>query len=358
MLLAPFDRHIAPIEVHFLGSEPVMVRSFDDLVREVSRTKTLGSLWFRDTYAGEDQRHSVDPAGAREIAAKWIQSTVMSRCLTGDCWLFALLAAERIENDGFVAAVSDDEDIKTHHVGLKLKNGQILDVRGITALEKFKGYASIIELDEVQLLRRWRREGAFPASMDPRDDMALNGRIRFAVEAVAALEEIETEPFAPSPKEEALIIVHPGSMCGSADMNIGKDLARASREDVIRDIKNWTGDIVVIDSFLSDELKGTSLGIALEEAICSARAAGKMGHRVFGCDNLEPSIEDGVKQVVAGLQLENLDRVSLTGAWYDPDDESGCVNEVRRLLNFHGVVCDVLDSAVSLDDDPDTSFGI
>lgn len=52
-----------------------------------------------------------------------------------------------------------------------------------------------------------------------------------------------------------LVLVHPGSACGSANFNIGKFEARAARDALCSELDNWRGDVLVIDGELSDELE-------------------------------------------------------------------------------------------------------
>lgn len=76
---------------------------------------------------------------------------------------------------------------------------------------------------------------------------------------------------------EILVIVHPGSACGSAEMNLGKDNAQVQRLDMQQLIEGWEGGVVIIDGTLSDELEDTwnrdwhAFGQVLHETL--ARAA-------------------------------------------------------------------------------------
>jgi hypothetical protein len=55
--------------------------------------------------------------------------------------------------------------------------------------------------------------------------------------------------------QKLLVIVHPGSACGSADFNLGKFEARAARDTLRGAIEDWEGGVIVIDGELSDELE-------------------------------------------------------------------------------------------------------
>jgi len=82
---------------------------------------------------------------------------------------------------------------------------------------------------------------------------------------------------------EALVLVHPGSMCGSARMFLGKSEADGARNAVLGEVAAHTGPIVVIDGFLSDELTSSEQAI-IEEALSSNAEAGHLALRLWGCD--------------------------------------------------------------------------
>lgn len=143
---------------------------------------------------------------------------------------------------------------------------------------------------------------------------------------------------------KTLILVHPGSLCGSANFNLGRVEARAVRDAVVADLRVWDGNVLVLDGFLSDELDDyPDLQSAIDEAV--ARAAG-FGRRIEADDPEHADL------AVAFLQEQALPadvQVSLTGAWYDPTDESGCVNATRDALAAAGYSeLIVLDSCASL----------
>ena len=107
-----------------------------------------------------------------------------------------------------------------------------------------------------------------------------------------------------------LILVHPGSLCGSADMNLC-DEADAAREAVIDELNGWSGSILVLDGWLSDEL---GLYPLLKKAIPDAISRSPM---------LAERLE-------ADVPLDT--PISLTGAWYEPDFDSGCVLHTQQGL--------------------------
>lgn len=153
-----------------------------------------------------------------------------------------------------------------------------------------------------------------------------------------------------------LIVVHPGSCCGSADFNLGPEAAESAREILADDLDVWTGALAAIDGDLSGDLRlrrYRTLGAALEGALERSAAEGLPAIRIRGGD------EDEFDQVAAALSLcESLGlatgawKVEVTGAWYDPAGSDGCVNSVVEALATTGVSAVVRSSAVVLDVEP------
>lgn len=145
-----------------------------------------------------------------------------------------------------------------------------------------------------------------------------------------------------------LILVHPGSACGSSNESIGRDVARACREEMAREIDAWEGDFLVLDGFLSDELAHYPMfGGAIDRAVARNAAAGHYAVRERGCDAEEPYTADTVRRLILEGKINPSMSVKLTGASYDPKDEEGCVNGVYDVLEAAGFrSLDVLDSAV------------
>lgn len=152
-----------------------------------------------------------------------------------------------------------------------------------------------------------------------------------------------------------LIVVHPGSCCGSADFNCGDEAAEDARDILADDLDEWTGAVAVIDGDLSSDLrqrKYREFGAAIEGALERAAAAGLPAIRIRGGD------EDEFDQVAAALSLcgslclaSSAWKVEVTGAWYDPSGSEGCVNSVVEALAKAGVSAAVRPSAVMLDVD-------
>lgn len=162
-----------------------------------------------------------------------------------------------------------------------------------------------------------------------------------------------------------LIIVHPGSACGSADMNLGNDAAAALRVEMQILIENWSGAVAVIDGELSDELNNnwkrgwTDLGEAIEGALARASEAGLLSARIMGDDNSEYNQQMAVADLVRDQGLTpDATQITLTGAWID-DEGDGCVHSVRETLEelgFSPRIEDAMNLDFSLDGDDD-DFG-
>ena len=123
-----------------------------------------------------------------------------------------------------------------------------------------------------------------------------------------------------------LILVHPGSLCGSADMNLC-DEADAAREAVIDELNGWSGSILVLDGWLSDEL---GLYPLLKKAIDDAISRSPMLAERLEAD--DPEHAEIAVNHLAQLRVPLDTPISLTGAWYEPDFDSGCVLHTQQGL--------------------------
>lgn len=141
-----------------------------------------------------------------------------------------------------------------------------------------------------------------------------------------------------------LVVVHPGSACGSADFHHGRRLARAMRERLSQTLHGWRGAVTVIDSDLSGELAGEpDLAGAIDACLGRSHADGSAARR------LSVAGERWIEAGRALIQEAGPGRVVLTGAWYHPDDDGGCVNAMRDALVQSGIAVDIHGSAMSID---------
>lgn len=145
---------------------------------------------------------------------------------------------------------------------------------------------------------------------------------------------------------ETLFLVHPGSMCGSARMQLGRSDADAARYAVLDRVLNHDGPLFVIDGALSDELPSHDDDL-INRAVRKAVDAGYPAGRVWGCDSGEMPgakwsgsltgggtlVFDG--QEAAATQLAPLIPAGctlVTGAWAGSNANEGCVNSVANAI--------------------------
>lgn len=153
-------------------------------------------------------------------------------------------------------------------------------------------------------------------------------------------------------RESILVLVHPGSACGSANFNLGDAQAQACRALIADELATWEGGVIVIDGALSDELPGyPELQKTISDALCRAKASGQSSVRVWGDDpDQVPRIRELAEQAGPAFKAASF---TVTGAWYHPEDASGCVGSVIQELRLCGCEAEVSSSAVCLTMDLD-----
>lgn len=145
---------------------------------------------------------------------------------------------------------------------------------------------------------------------------------------------------------ETLILVHPGSMCGSARMQLGRVQADAAREEVMERVRSHDGPLFVIDGALSDELSVRENRL-IEEAVRRSAASGHPAGRLWGCDSGETPfpgwaglrtdgglmVFDGQEAAAEAIAPALPDGpVLVTGAWAGSNLDEGCVNAVANAI--------------------------
>ena len=153
---------------------------------------------------------------------------------------------------------------------------------------------------------------------------------------------------------KTLVVVHPGSLFGSADFSVGKRAAWECRSRIMEEIARHQGNLIVIDGFLSDEISDEFEDViytGLSNAITCANRTGKLGTftalRVWGCDGGERPFEGWhgfgscTQPMVFSGQEEAAEYISsyltsneivVTGAWATEHGEWGCVNSVADVF--------------------------
>lgn len=150
-----------------------------------------------------------------------------------------------------------------------------------------------------------------------------------------------------------LIVVHPGSACGSADFHHGRAYAGSERDMLVRALDSWSGPVVVVDSDLSDEIaRYPELARAVHDVLERARRTSHSARLLAHDDQEDYDCIDWVSQVRDHVMATGIGQALITGAWYhDDDDDGGCVNAVYDALVDEGMTVDVHDSALSIDVD-------
>ena len=168
---------------------------------------------------------------------------------------------------------------------------------------------------------------------------------------------------------KTLVLVHPGSLFGSAEFTIGR-VARAFRDDIKNQILSHTGKLVVIDGYLSDEIDEEfedAIHRGLCNALVTAHRAGSLdsvsAFRAWGCDSGEAPNEEWEgfgsdclprvfkrQETAAEFLCERLqtDEIEVTGAWTTFDGKWGCVNSVAEVLRagLPGVTVKISETAL------------
>jgi len=153
-------------------------------------------------------------------------------------------------------------------------------------------------------------------------------------------------------KEDApvLVLVHPGSMMGSARMNLGRFEADAARDAVLEEVISHEGGLIVIDGSFSDELQGNP-GHLISGALAAAKARGEIALRLVGMVTEEKrrtragkALEswpaawsmtvkcEAASALVAQGILDGARPIVATGAWASDDGTDGCVTSVADRL--------------------------
>jgi hypothetical protein len=164
------------------------------------------------------------------------------------------------------------------------------------------------------------------------------------IDALQERYEADRDRRAVSP--ETLILVHPGSICGSARAQLGRAEADAARAEVLDRVASHEGPLFVIDGALSDELSPRERDLITASVRRSAEA-GRPAARVWGCDSGERpfpgwagSRTDGGRLVFDGQEEAATDLAPLipagltlvTGAWAGSNARDGCVNSVANAV--------------------------
>jgi hypothetical protein len=151
---------------------------------------------------------------------------------------------------------------------------------------------------------------------------------------------------------QVLVIVHPGSACGSADFQYAsRSIADAERQGLIDEFNSWAEGVIVIDGELSDELRHyPKLKSALDGVVALAKAKNLIAIRKTGGDPQQGRI---IRAVLKSLKLSSQAAMfQVTGAWYYGENQ-GCVGDVCNVITSLGYQATVSSSALTGMSGPD-----
>ncbi|MCZ8254449.1 MAG: hypothetical protein O9327_02055 [Polaromonas sp.] len=152
-----------------------------------------------------------------------------------------------------------------------------------------------------------------------------------------------------------LVLVHPGSACGSANYNIGRADAKCGREALALALDEHAGGVIVIDGALSDELPDyPDFNGAIDQALARARSNGLTSMRVMGCDSENFDQTRAIAAVLEDHPALKDHEFIVTGAWYeaptaDDAEPGGCVGSVLTALATLGARARVDESALEME---------
>lgn len=128
-------------------------------------------------------------------------------------------------------------------------------------------------------------------------------------------------------RNKLLIVVHLGSLCGSANFNLGEVDAEKHRTAITQEIATWPGAIAVISGEHDIELD-------LPPFSPLAAALSQKSFSTYGA-SLEGALRRAAIRVVDHYDYPLTDPILVTGAWNDHDG-TGCVNTVVNALKIRG----------------------
>ncbi len=116
-------------------------------------------------------------------------------------------------------------------------------------------------------------------------------------------------------------------------MLLGAQAASLMREAIIETLSRHAGALIVLDGALSDEIPAYG---RFADAIDLRIQAHPLSRRVHACDDVPPHPEHVLPGLLDRLGIPLSAEITVTGAWYYPDQSSGCVNGVIEILKARG----------------------
>lgn len=245
----------------------------------------------------------------------------------GGCFAMSLALHEALSAD-FEIRIAVDEGVGHAVV---LIDGIAIDHQGAKGRELSTRYCVLVEKTAVRDIAISRGNTGEEFDKD----------LEWARQIIQAAQALDM-----SPTNQILVLVHPGSACGSATSNIGRQSANAARDGLCLELRTWTGGLIVLDGELSDELPSyPSLQDAINAALQRANSAGQVSIRRMAND---PDQVTEIKSIISDLGARKALFV-VTGAWYQSSDGGGCVGSVLEALRDAGCEAKLSDYAVDID---------
>ena len=137
--------------------------------------------------------------------------------------------------------------------------------------------------------------------------------------------------------KEVLVVIHPGSACGSADFTLGHIEGAEARHALCKTIHGWLGPCIVIDNDLSSELSVyAQIGLAIDSLPEPAR--------IHACSSKKEWLDQAYESLPEGSDKLFL----LTGAWHHPEEGSGCIDAIACRMEKEGRQWKILPCALRL----------
>ena len=126
-----------------------------------------------------------------------------------------------------------------------------------------------------------------------------------------------------------LFLVHPGSALGSANFNLGAQVARGERAALTDEIDRWDGHLIILSGAFDEEIRDYPM---FHEAIERAKKRGRDRGRIVQTRAAhDPAQARVCLQIARARGIPKAAPIVCTGAWASHGD-SGCVNSVRDAL--------------------------
>jgi hypothetical protein len=141
-----------------------------------------------------------------------------------------------------------------------------------------------------------------------------------------------------APSKPLLVIVHPGSLCGS--YHSSSSFSEAGLKALLQEIHAWTGDCAIVHGDLSDELDD------YREIRDAVNAMTLSGAEEYEAEATDRALAAAAKEIARDFKVEARPQVLVTGAWVG---KSGCVSYVAYMLKRFGAKVSVSSHAAKGD---------